>query len=218
MKLLATGNTAEVFDYETEKVLKLYKDGYPLEYIKMEFENTKIMNKSPVKTPVVYEIVEYNGRHGIVFEKIEGQDLYTEYFNSSQDEQSGNRLLSDLSKIQKTLLNFTTSQGISYKDFLNVFGYDASHLPDGNFVCHGDLHPGNIIRTQDNQLFLIDFMNVCRGPKEYDVARTIFLITEHNPNPEAVQDEYLKLMNMTYDQIAIYLEAIKDCRKKEMKN
>lgn len=216
MKLLATGNTAEVFEYETGKVLKLYKKDYPLEYIQMEFRNSKIMNKSPVKTPFVYKIVQSGERHGIVFEKIKGQDLYAEYFGSSQDEESVNRLMFDLSQIQKKLSNFTTTEGISYKDFLGVFGYDASHLPDGNFVCHGDLHPGNIIRTTDNQLYLIDFMNVCRGPKEYDVARTIFLLTEHKPNPEAVQEAYLKLMDMTYEQISIYLEAIKYCRKKEM--
>ena len=31
MKLIATGNTAEVFEYKEDKVLKLFKAGYPLE-------------------------------------------------------------------------------------------------------------------------------------------------------------------------------------------
>ena len=36
MKLIATGNTAEVFEYEEDKVLKLFKAGYPLEQIQRD--------------------------------------------------------------------------------------------------------------------------------------------------------------------------------------
>ena len=46
MKLIATGNTAEVFEYEEEKVLKLFKAGYPLELIQREFNNIVIMNRT----------------------------------------------------------------------------------------------------------------------------------------------------------------------------
>ena len=35
---MATGNTAEVFEYDEGKVCKLFKDGYPLDSIKREFE------------------------------------------------------------------------------------------------------------------------------------------------------------------------------------
>ena len=46
MKLIAIGNTAEVFEYEEDKVLKLFKAGYPLEQIQREFNNTVIMNRT----------------------------------------------------------------------------------------------------------------------------------------------------------------------------
>ena len=46
MKLIAIGNTAEVFEYEEDKVLKLFKAGYPLELIQREFNNTVIMNRT----------------------------------------------------------------------------------------------------------------------------------------------------------------------------
>lgn len=78
------------------------------------------------------------------------------------------------------------------------------------------MHPGNIIRTQKNELYLIDFMNVCRGPKEYDVARTYVLLTENNPAAEAVGKKYLELMEMSFLQIEPFLDAVQFCRKKEM--
>ncbi len=45
MKLIAIGNTAEVFEYGEDKVLKLFKPGYPVEQIQREFNNTVIMNR-----------------------------------------------------------------------------------------------------------------------------------------------------------------------------
>ena len=46
MNLIATGNTAEVFEYEEDKVLKQFKAGYPLKQIQREFNNTVIMNRT----------------------------------------------------------------------------------------------------------------------------------------------------------------------------
>ena len=215
MKLIAIGNTAEVFEYEEDKVLKLFKAGYPLEQIQREFNNTVIMNRTCVHTPKTFKIVEHEGRHGIVFQKIIGVDLLSEYLKNPSDEKVAAEILVDLTDIQKKVLSEETTEGISYKNFLDWFGYDGSNLPDGNFICHGDLHPGNIIRTKDGELCLIDFMNVCRGPKEYDVARTYVLLTENNPAAKAVGKKYLELMEMSFLQIEPFLGAIQFCRRKE---
>ena len=215
MKLIAKGNTAEVFEYEEDKVLKLFKPGYPVEQIQREFNNTVIMNRICVHTPKAFEIVEHAGRHGIVFQKLVGVDLFSEYLKNPSDEKVAVEILVDLTDIQKKVLLEKTEEGISYKIYLEWFGYDASNLPDGNFICHGDLHPGNIIRTKDGELCLIDFMNVCRGPKEYDVARTYVLLTENNPEAKAVGKKYLELMEMSFLQIEPFLGAIQFCRKKE---
>jgi len=190
MKLLATGNTAEVFEYGDDKVLKLYKSGYPFDAVQREYNNTLIMNKSPVKTPKVYEIVKQDGRDGIIFQKISGIDLLTEYFKNPGDQETSTRILTDLAGIQKTFLSFETSEGITYKDFLSYFNYDKlDSLPDGNAVCH--------------------------GPKEYDVARTLILLTENNPAAEIIKSAYLQMVGMTFEQIEPFFDAIKWCRKQE---
>lgn len=101
MKLIATGNTAEVFEYKEDKVLKLFKAGYPLEQIQREFNNTVIMNRICVHTPKAFEIVEHAGRHGIVFQKIVGVDLFSEYLKNPSDEKVAAEILVNLSDIQK---------------------------------------------------------------------------------------------------------------------
>lgn len=125
MKLIATGNTAEVFEYEEDKVLKLFKAGYPLEQIQREFNNTVIMNRTCVHTPKTFEIVEHEGRHGIVFQKIIGVDLLSEYLKNPSDEKVAAKILVDLSDIQKKVLLEETTEGISYKNYLDWFGYGA---------------------------------------------------------------------------------------------
>ena len=94
MKLIAIGNTAEVFEYEEDKVLKLFKAGYPLEQIQRKFNNTVIMNRICVHTPKAYEIFEYEDRHGIVFQKILGTDLFSEYLKNPSDEKIACRNIS----------------------------------------------------------------------------------------------------------------------------
>lgn len=101
MKLIAIGNTAEVFEYKEDKVLKLFKAGYPLEQIQREFNNTVIMNRTCVHTPKPFEIVEHEGRHGIVFQKIIGVDLLSEYLKNPSDEKVAAEILVNLSDIQK---------------------------------------------------------------------------------------------------------------------
>lgn len=43
----------------------------------------------------------------------------------------------------------------------------AGNLPTGN--CHGDLHRGNLLRSADGRLFLLDFDTVCRAPRMFDM-------------------------------------------------
>lgn len=59
-------------------------------------------------------------------------------------------------------------------------------------------------------------MNVCRGPKEYDVARTVVLLTENNPNAEVTKNAYLQMIGMTWEHIEPFVTGIKWCRNKEM--
>lgn len=86
MKLIATGNTAEVFEYDEDKILKLFKTGYPFDAVQKEFNNTVIMNRTSIHIPKAYEIIEYEDRHRIVFQKVLGKDLLSEYLENPSDE------------------------------------------------------------------------------------------------------------------------------------
>ena len=80
-------------------------------------------------------------------------------------------------------------------------------LPPGDGLCHGDLHPGNVIMTADGPR-LIDWDGATRAPAALDLACCHVILTELAPeivdNPErpravnaAVQSEYARLAGMS---------------------
>lgn len=235
MKQIAIGNTAEVYDYEEGKILKLFKPGYLVEDIHREFNNSALVNKLGIPSPKAYEILSdvMNGRTGIVYEKIDGHDLLQEVMANIQNREYVEKRLETLAAIHKDFINQRSTEPISYKDYLNYFGApDVDSLPDGEFLCHGDFHFGNLLHSTQNpeKIYVIDFMNLCHGPKEYDVARAYILLTEDNLGADidpviknillqAKQESgkfYLNKMGYILKDIEQFIPAIEFCRGKEM--
>ena len=50
-------------------------------------------------------------------------------------------------------------------------------LPKGTAVCHGDMHPGNVLIAATG-LVMIDWLTATSGPPAADIAHTLFLLHE----------------------------------------
>jgi aminoglycoside phosphotransferase (APT) family kinase protein len=59
---------------------------------------------------------------------------------------------------------------------------ELSSLPEGDRLCHGDFHPGNVIRAGD-ELVVIDWPNASRGDYHSDFARTTLMMMLGDPPP-----------------------------------
>jgi aminoglycoside phosphotransferase (APT) family kinase protein len=55
-------------------------------------------------------------------------------------------------------------------------------LPDGDRLCHGDYHPGNVLVAAD-RVGVIDWANAACGVPEADHARTVLLLRWADPLP-----------------------------------
>ena len=149
-----------------------------------------------------------------------------------------------MANLHKAIIQNSMSNVQSYKAFLrnNILNIPSvnfqeqksalkklAHLEDGNTLCHGDFHPGNIIITNEKAM-VIDFMNVCHGHFLYDVARTVFLV-EYTPVSAEVKnseqllglkktlaDLYMMEMNVSRESIQDYLSVIMSARSGECPN
>ncbi|MCR4566712.1 MAG: phosphotransferase [Pseudobutyrivibrio sp.] len=118
----------------------------------------------------------------------------------------------------KQLMQYHTDEAISYKDFLSMLSPDdetnskINALEDGNYFIHGDFHLNNVLVDDNNDFALIDMMNVCKGTKLYDVARTYFLLSYD----KSIQAKYLEKMGCSVQDIRPYLDVIQAVRAKEL--
>lgn len=54
MKLIAKGNTAEVYDYEDNKICKLFYSGYSEDAIRREYNNAQIIENENINIADLY--------------------------------------------------------------------------------------------------------------------------------------------------------------------
>jgi uncharacterized protein (TIGR02172 family) len=185
--IIGKGMTAEVYEWEQDKVLKLYYDWFPNEWVKYEADIGCKVNKTGVSSPVVYDIIDQEGRKGIIFQRITGKSMLRIIEAKPWKLFYVARQMAKLHiKIHSYSSNTLPSQNekleIAIKDAANILkdretrilGYLES-LPSGVSVCHGDFHPDNILVTEKD-FITIDWTNAYSGNHLSDVARTCIML------------------------------------------
>lgn len=219
--MVGVGNTAEVFDYGDGKVCKLFYEGYPKESVEREYRNAKEVYRLGLPVPKVYETIVLDGRNGIIYEKISGKSMLECIVETPEN---AIVYLEQFTGLQKVWLKCQTEAVFSYKEFLNglvkwkepdnvALKEEIAALPEENMLLHGDFHPGNIMITPEQRLVVIDFMNVCRGPALYDIARTYALLKEKDEN---FGKAYLEKTEVSETDIEPFYNVIEKCRKYEL--
>jgi hypothetical protein len=71
-KLIGEGRTAEIFEWEKDRILKLFRAGIPTKLVESEFQISLNISKLLNSTPKVYGIIETDNMKGIIYERING--------------------------------------------------------------------------------------------------------------------------------------------------
>ena len=186
-KLLAQGITAEVYLYGNGKILKLFRENMPIEPITAEYKKAELISSDLHNVPKAYKIIEYRGRFGIVYEKIDGSDMISAMLKGIGRVKEYSK---QLARIHFELHSHKTDVGCYVKSKLGLDVEGASFLskaekekvksylqalPDRNELLHFDFHPGNIL-ISGGEPIVIDWMTACTGDRCADAARTCLLL------------------------------------------
>jgi aminoglycoside phosphotransferase (APT) family kinase protein len=186
VELIGQGRTAEVYAWGESQVVKLFHAGRPADWIRHEAEIGHVLSHAGVPAPMVGNIVQVNGRTGLVYERVAGVPLLTFLAARPWRVLWAARLMADL----HTRIHACHADGLpTLRDRLEWMIEGApvapevreaalarlSRLPDGGAVCHGDFHPDNIILSANGPVVL-DWSNAVRGDPPADVARTLLML------------------------------------------
>ncbi len=221
---IAAGRTAEIYPYEGDKVLKLFFPTVPRLWIDKEVDIGRYIQDAQLPVPKVYERVKLKDREGIVYERIEGPSLLNELARKPWTVVQSARLLAQLHTQVHAVAaspNLETQRewargGIPETNKLPRALQERillllNSMPDGNQLCHGDFHPGNIIVTHRGPI-IIDWMTASRGVACGDVARAS-IILEAAQAPEGTPMRWLlewvrKLFQKTYIKTYFQLQPV----------
>jgi uncharacterized protein (TIGR02172 family) len=187
-KPLARGRTADVYPWGDESVLKLFYDWFALEDIEYELKIARAVHASGVRTPAVRGLVQVAGRNGLVYERVRGRNMFEVLQKRPWLLYRLARRLAKLhAEMHDTVFNADAPAGraklhwkVERAEALTdsrrrSLLSEVERLSEGDRVCHGDFHPGNVIMS-DKGGFIIDWIDASRGNPLADTARTSILL------------------------------------------
>ncbi|MCB9111121.1 MAG: aminoglycoside phosphotransferase family protein [Anaerolineales bacterium] len=209
---LARGRTADIFEWDDGRVLKLFHDWFSLENIEYEFKMARAVHESGVKSPNVLELVKVQGRNGLVYERVRGDAMTKQaqqkpwmVFRYARElaklHAQMHECVSDANipkqreKLKHKLQNANALPVLSKVSLLKLL----EDMPDGDKVCHGDFHPDNVLLTESDST-IIDWIDSSSGNPLADVARTsiILLGAANSQIPNLMMKIFVRVFHSAY--------------------
>ena len=187
MRRLATGREAEIYEWGPGRVLRLLRDPLGGESLDEVGALAEAARAAGVATPALLGRAEVAGRRGQVLERVDGVDHFTVL---ARRPWLAGSLARELGRVQARMHavhlddGFRSVHAIVRRRLTSPFvpaevaavaETALQRLPDGDTLCHGALHPGNLLRTADRTV-VIDWTGAARGAPRADLARTVLML------------------------------------------
>lgn len=183
---IGSGRSGDVIAGTDGRVLKRFRDPIARRQVEHEFLAQKLARDLGLPTPAVFSITDCDGRLAIVMEQVDGRPML-EHFRWTPWS-----IIGAFKRLGQLHARINTAPGgelRSQKAFIarhiraakltpddEAICLEALELlPEGNRLCHGDLHPGNILWSADGPQ-IIDWGTAHQGCPAGDAARTLLLL------------------------------------------
>ncbi len=201
-KLLHRNQTAELYAWTGDTILKLFAAGYPASLIDREIAGTRAANVAGIPSPRLEEVVTVEERRGLVLQRLRGRSMltvlgreptrvahYAGVFAELQSRIHACRV-TDLPPQREDLARRIARAGVVARIKGDALA-TLEQLPDGDRLCHCDLHPDNVLIT-DHEACVIDWSFAASGAPASDAARTALLLRIADAPPGAFQGTWVE--------------------------
>ena len=188
LKKIAEGREAEIYEWETGSVLRLFRDARAAASIAHERAAMDAVRAVVPLVPAVLGVTEVMGRPGIIMERVDGPDLLTIISKKPWTVWRAGRIAGE---VHARLHSIVAPPSIpSLRQRAEQYRGGTERVPahvaewalrqlaamsDGDRLLHGDFHPANILMPASGPV-AIDWPNVTRGNPDADVGRTLLMI------------------------------------------
>jgi len=195
LRKVAEGREAEMFAWEDGAILRLMREAGSEQRNQWQAAAMEAARSRGVRVPAVLGATTVMDRPGLIMERIDGPDLLTLIGRRPWTVIRVGRICGEvhahLHEVQaprvipsaKESLKRSIAAAGPLPQQLAEFALEAlDGLPEGDRLCHGDFHPGNILLAGEEPV-LIDWTNARRGDPMADVARTRLMLRLGEPPP-----------------------------------
>jgi aminoglycoside phosphotransferase (APT) family kinase protein len=205
---------------EDGKVYKVMEAGYPVSDVFNEALNLAAVGETGLKVPKIVEVKQIDGKWAIVWEYIKGTTLLEKM--KKEPDRLG-EFLDRFVDIQLEMHKYNAPRLPVLIEKLHrkirASGLDATNryelhtrldsMPRHTKLCHGDFAPSNIVITDKDEAYIIDWSHATQGNASADAAQTWLIFNLYRDlfaeNPD-IPDRYLQLFCQKSDTARQYVE------------
>jgi aminoglycoside phosphotransferase (APT) family kinase protein len=215
-ELLGRGREADIVAWEDGRVLKLYISPARRDDAEHEARLTTAIHAAGVPAPRCFGTVTHGDRTGLVLERLDGPLFVEAVLDPHRSRTELARLAELQAQIQSHRIGgLPQLHARMARRIQRARPYAAeladsaleqlARLPEDDCLCHWDLHPGNVIAT-NNGLKVIDWSGAAAGNPLADTARTLFLLADAPLMNDAPPELVHRVAEVRTGGLASYLD------------
>ena len=216
-----TERSNKIIYKEDGNVYKLFEEGYNRADILNEALNQARVEETGLNIPKLVEVRKIGEQWALVTEYVAGKTM-KELLDENPDRED--ELLERFVDIQIEMQSKRCPLLNKHRDKMNrkigetnlaaTLRYDLhtriEGMPRHNQLCHGDYNPSNVIITDDNEAYILDWSHATQGNGEADAARTflLFLLENEQERGKKYLTEYCRKTGCNYMDVLNWIPIL----------
>jgi len=174
---IGEGAYSDVHAWAPGQVVKLFKAGFPRRHSWWEARMVRAAFAAGAPAPEVFDEVILEGRFGVVLQRLDGPTLLQLSRSGAMTREQTGATLATLAmsvhgiapppeflSLRETTTGALRDSGGALPDHIATGVLTLiERLSPGDGLCHGDLHPGNVIMTPNGPK-IVDWQGATRAP------------------------------------------------------
>lgn len=188
--MLGKGACGTVYKLDDETIVKVFVDGYELEKIEKERDNSRNAFTHGVDTAIPFDIVKVGDNYGLIYEIINADTLknvmlkerdkleyyigiYADYVRNMHGVSFDRDCYPDMKKVWAKKI--TAPEGVLTEEEKTAAKKLVERIPDRKNFNHGDMNLGNLM-AENGKAVLIDLEDAVLGHPIFDVSFIYYLL------------------------------------------